>query len=186
MLNKLNNIEVNKNINNKVFRDFVKFFEDKFFIKLSPNLYLEFESIVNKIVSYNNHAFIRQSDLFGMLLIEQNEIEEFEDKFYEAIKETMFKDVIIYQTLNSNLKDEYELKYTNETLSLKEKEHAKELVKWIRNQVEIFSNEQLILNNPQLDNEITGDLVIQFFKEQNEIFIRIYKWHANVFEIMAK
>lgn len=186
ILNKLDNIGIYKKINNKVFRDFIKFFENQFFIKINNDLYLEFETIVNKIAAYNKHAFIRQSDLFGMLLVKQNKIADFEDKFYESIKETMFKDVIMYQTLNSNLKDEYEIKFTNQTLTFQEKEHAKELVNWIREQVQMFSNENLIENNPQLKNEITKDLVIDFFKKQNEIFTRIYKWHANVFEIMAK
>ncbi|ATZ18245.1 hypothetical protein [Mesoplasma melaleucae] len=186
ILAKLNNTEIDKKINNKVFRDFIKFFETKFSLKINHELYLEFENVVNKVATYNKHLFIRQSDLFGMLLIEQNQIENFEEKFYEAIKDTMFKDVIMYQNLNSDIKDDYEIKYNNKTLSLKEKEHANQLVKWIKKQVEIFSNEKLIEDNPQLKNAITGDLAINFFKQQNEIFIRIYKWHSNVFEIMGK
>ncbi|ATQ35732.1 hypothetical protein CG007_02975 [Mesoplasma entomophilum] len=185
-LEKLDKIKINEKLNNKVFRDFIKYFENKNKQKISKKLLTEFETIVNKIATYNDHKFVKQSDLFGMLFIQQNEIEDFSEKFKEAIRETMFKEVINYQTLNSNLKDEFEIKYNEKSLTKEEKEHASKLVKWIRKQVEIFSNEKLINENPQLENQITGELTKEFFKEQNEIFIKIYKWHANVFEVMAK
>ncbi|ATZ21091.1 hypothetical protein [Mesoplasma coleopterae] len=185
-LEKLSEIKINEELNNKVFRDFIKYFESKNKLKISENLLTKFESTVNKIATYNDHEFVKQSDLFGMLFIEQNEIVNFSEKFKEAIRETMFKEVIHYQTLNSNLKDEFEIKYNKKTLTKEEKEHASKLVKWIRNQVEIFSNEKLINENPQLQNKITGEVVKEFFREQNEIFIKIYKWHANVFEVMTK
>ncbi|ATZ21796.1 hypothetical protein [Mesoplasma tabanidae] len=185
-LEKLKDIKINEELNNKVFRDFIKYFETKYSFKISTNLLLKFEIIVKKIATYNGHEFVKQSDLFGMLFIEQNEINDFEEKFKETMKETMFREVINYQNLNSNIKDEYEIKFNNKTLSIEEKEHALNLTKWIKKQIEIFSNENLIKNNEQLKNKITGEMIKDFFKEQNDIFIRIYKWHANVFAIMAK
>ncbi|ATI73517.1 hypothetical protein [Mesoplasma florum] len=182
---KINDIKIDENLNNKVFRDFIKYFENENKITISKSLYEKFEEVVSKIASYNNHKFVKPSDLFGMLFIEQEEIDDFENKFHESIKQTMFKEVITYKNLNSDIKDDFEVKYNNKTLTLEEKQHAAKLAEWIRKQVIIFSDKKLIEHNEQLDNKITGEMIKSFFKEQNEIFIRIYKWHANAFEIIS-
>ncbi|ASZ09322.1 hypothetical protein CK556_03130 [Mesoplasma chauliocola] len=179
-------IKINNKINDKVFRDFIKYFEVKNSLKIEVQTYELFSNIVKKVATYNDHLFVTQSDLFAMLFIEQNQITNFEEKFYLAMKDTMFKEALYYQSLNSDTKDQFENKFNKQTLSVEEKEHAKKLVEWIKKQIVVFSNEKLIEENPQLLNKVTGNLAIDFFKQQNEIIIRIYKWHANVFEMISK
>lgn len=174
-------------INDKVFRDFIKYLKNVKNMNLNTKQIQELNEVVVATTAFNKRMFVSQSDLWAMI---QSDIFFLNSNiiiFEEAIFETMFKEQLEYIHKNVEFKDNYSEKKATKILTPQEIVHANQLLEWtiayIRKLEQAFD---LAFKSDQVSNTLTQKKSQDFFIKKHEEVLRIFKWHKLGFEIITE
>lgn len=174
-----------KDVNDKVGRDFLKYLVKSESLKLSPQLFEEMLESIKTVAAYNEHQFIRQSDLFAILEVEQSEIANLKEVFERAMQATMFKELNVFLEANIEFKDQATVDFENNAISEEQIEHAELLINWTTAKIkELEDSVQLVIHGEQLTNILTGIKAAQFYEQAVREIITMLKWHLVGFQII--
>lgn len=130
---KINELIQNKNeteidqIKDKVAFDFLKYLISHEMI-ISDE---QFKTMMHKIkivALANDHQHVTQGDLFALPFMLDKTIANFDAQFYQALRQTMFKETLLYLKMNSEFKDSITEDFEKKTLAIEHKNHAAELM----------------------------------------------------------
>ncbi|PPE04655.1 hypothetical protein EELLY_v1c03350 [Entomoplasma ellychniae] len=173
------------NINDKVFRDFIKFFVNSYNLTIDKETFSHWNYLVINTTKYNKRAFTTQSDLWALVYDDYFDKNENLDLFKNALHNTMFKEQIKYLNQNVKFKDDYATKKDNKTLSQIEIHHTKKLLEWTVNYIEELKKaKQSAIQSNQINNLLTKDVSLEFFIEKHDYFLKVFNWHKMGFEII--
>ncbi|AUF83680.1 hypothetical protein CXP39_02625 [Mesoplasma syrphidae] len=172
-------------INDKVGRDFLKFLIISENLKISNELFEKMILSMKIVAAYNNHQFVRQSDLFAILELQQNEIANLNEIFEKALKATMFRELYIYLEANIKFKEQAANDFENDIITLNQIKEAQILSKWTSNKIEeLESTIELVTQGEQLTNTLTGEWASEFYRNCIKEITTMMRWHLVGFEII--
>ncbi|WP_027063129.1 hypothetical protein [Mesoplasma seiffertii] len=184
MVDKFGNLSTT-NINDKVGRDFLKFLVTSENIEISAELFEKFIQSVKIVAACNKHEFVRQSDLFAILEVEQTEIKNLDEVFEKSLRATMFRELNIYLEANIMFKDQATIDFENNAISEEQIEHAELLINWTTAKIkELEDSIELVIHGEQLTNILTGIKAAQFYEQAVREIITMLKWHLVGFQII--